>query len=238
MNQPLTTALLAWPCTLSAAGQYSLYVDFRTGELTMETHGNIIHYTIQTTTDIFLEDEALTPTNHTPFVSYLYVNGNPIVQVGTSISTPRQLRETYTAQNLPAGLYSLGNVVPLGVRPCDFFELIETATYTAGLSVPVSNFNLIYLGSCESVPGDTDLDWDIDDADLALSFAHYTGPVGAAGGKSIFFSDTDQDGDVDDADLAISFAGYTGPSAQSVPEPAGLALLGLGGWLIAGRRRV
>ena len=72
-------------------------------------------------------------------------------------------------------------------------------------------------------PGDTDNDGDVDDSDLGNSFANYTGPVGAAGGKTPAQGDTDNDGDVDDSDLGTSFSNYTGPlspTGYAVPEPA------------------
>jgi T5SS/PEP-CTERM-associated repeat protein len=88
-----------------------------------------------------------------------------------------------------------------------------------------------------AVPGDTDGDGDIDDADLGTSFSNYTGPLATGtGGKSAAQGDTDGDGDVDDADLGASFAGYTGPlAAANVPEPA--TLVTLAGLLGLTRRR-
>jgi len=56
--------------------------------------------------------------------------------------------------------------------------------------------------------------------------------------KTFADGDTDGDGDVDDADLGAAFANYTGPLTNaSVPEPASLALLALGGLAVHRRRR-
>jgi len=92
------------------------------------------------------------------------------------------------------------------------------------------------------IPGDTDNDGDIDDADLGTSFSNYTGPLAPnTGGKTRADGDTDGDGDVDDADLGTSFSNYTGPlpsaSAFAVPEPGSVALIFFSATLLLGRRR-
>lgn len=75
-----------------------------------------------------------------------------------------------------------------------------------------------------AIPGDTDADGDVDDSDLGVVFANYTGPVGAFGYKTLADGDLDGDGDVDDSDVGGVLAVYTG-AVSSVPEPSGLLAL-------------
>jgi hypothetical protein len=93
--------------------------------------------------------------------------------------------------------------------------------------------------SVTAIPGDTDGDGDVDDADLGTAFSNYTGPLGpGVGNKTAADGDADGDGDVDDADLGAAFSAYTGPlGGAAVPEPTSLALIGLGGLLAVRRRR-
>jgi hypothetical protein len=89
-----------------------------------------------------------------------------------------------------------------------------------------------------TLPGDTDNDGDVDDADLGTAFANYTGPLDeGVGTRTVADGDTDGDGDIDDADLGSAFAAYTGPLAPTnVPEPASAILLALGGLALTRRR--
>ncbi|MFN3166757.1 MAG: SBBP repeat-containing protein [Phycisphaeraceae bacterium] len=89
------------------------------------------------------------------------------------------------------------------------------------------------------VPGDTDLDGDLDDTDLGTTFVNYTGPLALGiGGKTSMQGDADRDADVDDTDLGTAFVNYTGPQApNNVPEPALAALVLMPLFCVARRRR-
>ena len=151
----------------------------------------------------------------------------------TKLNDPMQFNGT-TLNNI-FSTFSLGTIAGSASASSLTFEF--TADTDGGSEGLAFRNIIIDEAGGPAIAGDTDGDGDVDDSDLGTSFANYTGPS-ANGGKTAAQGDTDGDGDVDDSDLGTSFANYTGPlSPAAVPEPTSLALLGLGGLLVARRRR-
>jgi hypothetical protein len=104
------------------------------------------------------------------------------------------------------------------------------------------NYALIYeqdqVIAISARKGDTDMDGDADDIDLANALANYTGPLAPGAADFTFVQgDQDGDGDIDDADLGTMFANYTGPlTTPSVPEPTSLVVMA-GAAVFATRRQ-
>ena len=148
MKKLTALALLAGLSATGAQAQpYELTYDATTGELSATIYGKIINYTLESTDDIFLEDAALTASNHERFVSYFYLNGSPIAPNGTASSTPRVLGESNQSYNGPlSGTFSLGFVLPTGLTEAEFAAVADKeATYVTDLGQPKQEWQLVYV---------------------------------------------------------------------------------------------
>ncbi len=112
---------------------------------------------------------------------------------------------------------------------------IAGATYLPDYYDWLTDITGLAPSAFSALEGDLDFDGDIDDADLGLAFAAFSGPGVLTGNPA---ADLDRDGDVDDADLGLVFAAFTGPAdPEAVPEPTALALLAIAGTALVCRRR-
>jgi hypothetical protein len=147
---------------------------------------------------------------------------------------------------------------PRGV-PWDEMVLIASGTYTYGGPSPefgdeiianifteewidgeiwegfieAADVELVYISTELPIPGDFDLDGDVDGVD----FYHWQMGYPTASGSDLDHGDADGDGDTDGIDFGIWQANYpTTLGSAAIPEPATLGLL-LGGLTLLCRRR-
>ena len=115
-------------------------------------------------------------------------------------------------------------------------EAVEIELYSdTNLDWPFADSFSLIVDSTGGIPGDFDLDGDVDGVDFGKWQTGY--PM--ASGASLIDGDADGDGDVDGVDFGIWQENYPtnlGGSA-AIPEPATICLLALAGTVLLARRR-
>jgi hypothetical protein len=107
--------------------------------------------------------------------------------------------------------------------PYETSELFVVALSTVGFN-NVNAVKMVYAAAT-AIPGDFDLDGDVDGADFVVWQTHFPSTSGA----ELITGDADLDGDVDGADFVAWQTHFpTAPSPATVPEPSGIWLIAAG----------
>jgi len=128
------------------------------------------------------------------------------------------------------GAIALGTVI---------LEAGDTNWDVSGASVNVDGLRVYLTGlvATSAIPGDANNNGFVDDDDLAILLSNWEQDAGTVTNWAL--GDFTGDTDIDDDDLAVLLGNWTGPppGGAGVPEPATMALLGLGGLSVLRRRR-
>ena len=114
------------------------------------------------------------------------------------------------------------------------FRIVETTIAGFGNDFAIDDISL----KLAPIPGDANLDGDVDDDDLSLVLAHWTG-VGGLGGTWAT-GDFDDNGSVSDSDLSLLLMNWgwsLGSGSIAMPEPATMALVALAAPVLLTQRR-
>jgi len=134
-----------------------------------------------------------------------------------------------------ADLYADGNLVAADIEPRILGHRRVSWGSRSALDTGSANWALVRLESMTGM-GDANADGVVDDNDLSLLLANWTGVGGE--GKTWGQGDFDGNGAVSDTDLSLLLANWTGsPDSIEIPEPAALSVLAVGGLALRRRRR-
>jgi len=141
---------------------------------------------------------------------------------------------TYTV-TLPvtAAMVTADDMITIGFR----YEDNRSDGGCCGARSMLDNVSVEAISGDPDLPGDANDSGFVDDDDLAVLLSNWEQDAGTI--TTWALGDFTGDTDVDDDDLAVLLGNWTGPppGGAAVPEPATMALLGLGGLSVLRRRR-
>ena len=177
-----------------------------------------------------------------------------------TLGTPTLLKAGQATLNLISGTERWGDYAAVRLdpsNPLSFWVFNEFALSTNRWGTQITQ---LLVDNPNFLFGDLDFDGDVDNADVLVAIASFTG-AGGSMVKTYAEGDMDGDGDVDNADMIVFISNFTGSMASStmdallvdandfiprqqalssvvaLPEPTSLSMLAMAGLWLCGRRR-